>query len=231
MYVWKIMWMHHNHLLHLDSYLLQIIDTAPTSMACKPKTLHFWCYIPPREAWTWQLPTRGVWCLSWCPWSCQPVRRLYFREWPGSCTCSLPLHVSVVITPPATNIARWSRYTKASYKEIASRWFHPSKRSCPCYQPVKQQWKRGCCCSLMVPRLFICSLIFFFFFNVHNIKSTTRETVVLWYDINLCHVQIICSKCHILIDHITCCWCHLGIRKLTFIVEIREEMNIFLSDL
>lgn len=152
MNIWKILWMHHNVLLHIDSYLLQIIDTTPTSMACEPKTLHLRCYLPPREARTRQLPPGGVWCLSRCPRPCQPIWRLHFREWSGSSTRSLPLHVSVVITPSTTNFARWSRHTKASYKEITTHRFSSYQRSRPCYQPVKCLGARWSC-SLIVPRV------------------------------------------------------------------------------
>lgn len=118
--VLSIKWgMQDDILLCLDSYLLQIIHKTTTSMACKPETLYFGCYLPPWQAWTWQLPPGGLWCTCWCPWARQWIRGLHPWEWAGASTCPLPSHVCAVITPSAKVPARVRWHTQVSHKEVA----------------------------------------------------------------------------------------------------------------
>lgn len=124
-------------LLCLDSYLLQISHKTTTSMACKPETLYFGCYLPPWQAWTWQLPPGGLWCTCGCPWACQWIRGLHTWERAGASTCPLPSHVCAIITPSAAVPTRVCWHTQISYKEVACLRLGAWWRKCSHIKPMR----------------------------------------------------------------------------------------------
>lgn len=111
--------MHYDIMLCLDSYLLQIICKTSSSMAYKSKTLYLRCYLPPWQAWTWQLPPGGLWCTCRVPWARQWIRGLHSWEWAGASTCSLPSHVCAVVTPSTALPTRICWHSQVSDKEVA----------------------------------------------------------------------------------------------------------------
>uniref|UniRef100_A0A7N0RHL2 BRISC and BRCA1-A complex member 1 n=1 Tax=Kalanchoe fedtschenkoi TaxID=63787 RepID=A0A7N0RHL2_KALFE len=48
-----------------------VVITTSSSMACEPKTLHFRCGLPPRQARTRKLPTKSIRRTCGCPGTCK----------------------------------------------------------------------------------------------------------------------------------------------------------------